>query len=83
MLGAPYPNPSTGAVTVPVQLGAGSNVRLVAYDVLGRTVAVLYDGRLEPGPHRFVLEAALPAGVYLVRATAGRHAATRRLTLLE
>lgn len=83
-LGAAYPNPASGAVTVPLVLSEAADVRLVVYDVLGRAVAVLADGALEPGSHEATLDTAgLPSGVYLVRLTAGNRVATRRVTVLR
>ena len=90
-LEAPYPNPvrsatggSAGTVTVPVVLGERAEVRVALYDVLGREVAVLADGALEAGAHRLVLDAAaLPAGAYVVRATAGGRVRTHRITVVR
>ncbi len=78
---APYPNPSRGATTVPLVLGEAAEVHLVVFDVLGREVAVLHEGRLGAGEHRFVLDAALPAGAYLVRASGAGGGAVQRLTI--
>ena len=87
-LEAPYPNPSRSAATVPLVLGEAAEVRLTVYDVLGREVALLHEGRLAAGEHRFMLESrALPAGLYLVRAevqtASSAPVLTRRLTLLR
>ncbi len=85
-LGAPYPNPSAGNVTVPLVLGAAAEARVVVFDVLGRRVATLADGLMEAGRYALTLEAAaLPAGVYLVRLETqqGGVAQTQRLTVLR
>ena len=83
-LGAAYPNPANGSVTVPLVLDATADVRLVVYDVLGREVAVLANGALDAGPHEATLDASgLPSGVYLVRLTAGNRVATQRVTVLR
>ncbi len=84
-LGAPYPNPSAGSVTVPLTLGRAAEARVVVFDMLGRRVAVLAEGLLGAGRHALTLEAAgLPAGVYLVRADAeGEPPATARITLIR
>ena len=69
-LGAAYPNPSRGAVTVPLVLSEVAEVSVVVYDVLGRQVAVLAEERVEAGEHTFTLDGrVLPAGLYVVRAT--------------
>jgi hypothetical protein len=57
-------------------------VRVAAYDVLGREVAVLADRVLAPGEHTLTLAGArLPAGVYVVRFEAD--AATETLKVLH
>jgi hypothetical protein len=69
-LGTPYPNPSSGAVTVPLVLPEAAEVRVVVYDVLGRQVAMLAEGQTEAGRRELTLDGrALPAGLYVVRAT--------------
>ena len=81
-LRAAYPNPAAARATVPYEVPAAGPVRVVAYDVLGREVAVLADGAHEPGRYTAVLDAsALSAGVYVVRLTAGDAARTARLTV--
>ena len=68
-LEAAYPNPASGLVTVPLILAEPSAVSVAVYDVLGRRVAVLADGRYEAGRHRAELDASgLGSGTYLVRA---------------
>jgi len=70
VLSPAYPNPSSGAVTVPLVLPEAAEVRVMVYDVLGRQVSVLTEGRVEAGRREFTLDGgALPAGLYIVRAT--------------
>ena len=67
-----WPNPSGGAVTVALALPSAGPVRVAVYDALGRRVAVVHDGPLGAGVHEFGLDgSALPAGLYVVRATVG------------
>jgi hypothetical protein len=83
-LGAPYPNPASGAATVALILAEAAEVRVAVYDVLGREVAVLHAGPLEAGRHDLVLHGdALPSGVYAVRAENGELALTGRVTFLR
>ena len=84
-LGAAYPNPSSGRVTVPFGLAEAAHVRLAVYDALGREVAVLVDRQVEAGAHEAALGASsLPAGVYLVRLTTdGGLAQAQRLTVVR
>ena len=67
----PRPNPSRGRVMLPVVLPTAGRLRVEAYDVLGRRVAVLRDGPAEAGGHAVAWETGWVApGVYVVRATA-------------
>ena len=81
-LSAVFPNPTPARATVRYTLAASSDVRLEAYDVLGRRVAVLTDGPQAAGAHEATLDAsALPAGVYVLRLSAGTQMATARVTI--
>ena len=79
-----YPNPSSGSVTVVLTSSEAAEVTVAVFDVLGREVAVLHDGRLAAGTHRLAFDGAgLPAGVYLVRVESGSDHLTERITLLR
>ena len=69
---------------VPFRLTEAAHVSLKVYDLLGREVAVLVDGRLPAGEHEAVFEAsALPTGVYLIRMEAAGIVQTHRVTLMK
>src|SRR5690606_352449 len=83
-----HPNPSQGTARLVLTLPEAAEASVTVYDVLGRRVAALHEGPLEAGRHAFRLDgAALPSGVYLVRATLGDpeagRALTQRVTLLK
>ena len=80
-LGLPHPNPFSGRASVEVTATEPGLARLVVYDVLGREVAVLWDGPLAAVARRFTLDgASLSAGVYLLRLTTTSGTVTRRIT---
>lgn len=65
-------------------LDVASEVSVAVYDVLGREVAVLYEGSLAAGTHKLAFDGdALPTGVYVVRATGDGMHATQRLTVVR
>ena len=79
-----YPNPFAGEATVVLSLAEASEVRVAVYDVLGREVAVLHDGRLAAGVHELSFEGSTMApGLYVVRVAAGGRVATQRLTVIR
>ena len=85
VLGAPYPNPAHGAAVVPLVLTEPAEVTVSIYDVLGRRVATLAEGRFEAGSHRIASDAsALPAGIYVIRAEVGGvRTPSQRLTVVR
>ena len=80
---AVYPNPARGpAAVVRFGLPAEGDVRVEAFDVLGRRVAVLAEGSFGAGWHEASLAAgSLPSGVYVVRFATGGEVAVRQVTV--
>ncbi|MEM6784236.1 MAG: T9SS type A sorting domain-containing protein, partial [Bacteroidota bacterium] len=70
---------------VEVALDAEAAVSVQVYDLLGREVATLADGRIEAGTHTMMLDGrGLPSGVYVVRLETGAGTVqTQRVTLLR
>ena len=83
-LHAPVPNPSSGAVTLRYAVPTSAHVRIAAYDLLGRRVALLVDAPHEAGVADVTVDAsAWGPGVYLVRLQTDDRQITRRLTVLR
>ena len=79
---AAFPDPATARLSVRYTLSEAGRVRLVLVDALGREVAVVADGAQPPGPGAASLDASrLPAGLYVLRLTAGTAAAALRVTV--
>jgi hypothetical protein len=63
---------SGGAIRLNLSVGRESSVSLRAYDIAGRQVASIFDGRLPAGRRSFEWNAArLTPGMYFVRAKVG------------
>lgn len=84
-LSQPYPNPFSKRARFTLRIARVQRVRLEVYNVLGQRVAVLHDGVLSPHTaHPFNLEAAaLPNGLYLLRALGESHMASQPIILLK
>jgi hypothetical protein len=79
-----YPNPFNPSTLIRFQLPTAAFTKLAVFDLLGREVSVLVDGRLESGSHMVRFDATgLSSGVYFYRLTAGSQVAIRRLTVLK
>ena len=77
------PNPARGAFTVELALPDASEIALDLFDARGRRVASLAKGPRAAGRHLVVAGGDLPAGVYVLRLTAGTETQTRTLTLVR
>ena len=80
-VGLPFPNPTAGRATVPVTLAASGPLRVAVYDVLGREVAVAFDGPAGAGPLAVEVGGGLAPGAYVVRVVGPGVAEVRRLTV--
>ncbi|PAP75059.1 T9SS type A sorting domain-containing protein [Rubrivirga marina] len=69
-LSPPSPNPTHGPLTLHLAAPVGQHVEVAVFDVLGRRVAVVYEGATS-NPTRLAVDASgWPAGTYIVRAQA-------------
>lgn len=79
-----YPNPFNPQTTISYTLPQASRVTLRVFDLTGKEVATLVDGRQLPGTHAATFDAAdLPSGVYLYRVEAGAFSAAQTMMLLK
>ena len=73
-----FPNPVLDRATVQLRVAEPSEVTASVVDVLGRAVAVLFEGPLEAGVHRLPLDVGdVAPGTYLVVLDAGRERVVR------
>ena len=82
-ISAAYPNPATTAGRIDLTLDRAMMVSVRVYDVTGRQVATLVDGReVGAGTTTLSLDTArLASGVYVLRVEADGQVASRRLTV--
>ncbi len=79
-----YPNPFNPLTVISSQLTVDSRMKLAVYDLLGREVAVLANGRYPAGRYSFTFDgSSLSSGVYFYRLEAGSFVETRRMMLLK
>ncbi len=78
------PNPFNNTTTFSFKLSQSEFVELAVYDLLGRKVANLLEGRLRAGDHQVEWRADdQPSGLYLIRIQAGAKVGTIKALLLE
>ena len=86
-LGQNYPNPFNPSTiikfAIPVSAG-NANVKLVLFDVLGRTVQVLLDENKPAGTYELNFNAShLSSGVYFYKLTVGENSDIKKMTLIK
>jgi hypothetical protein len=79
-----FPNPFNPKTVVSFQLSVVSDVRLSVYDLLGREVAILVNGRKAPGRYEVPFDGTThSSGVYVCRLTAGTYVEVKRMMLIK
>jgi hypothetical protein len=84
-----YPNPFNPSTKIEFELKAAGPVKLLLYDLMGRRVAVLADGRRDAGRHTLTWDGrdssgrTVSGGIYLLRIEAGNFRQTKKLMLLK
>lgn len=79
-----YPNPFNPKTRIGITLSESADIRLTVYDLLGRQVAMLAEGRYPLGPHTFEFDGSrLASGAYVYRLSAGGTQFTKRMMLIR
>ena len=77
-----YPNPFNSTTTIKYELTSRSHINLRVFDLLGREVAVLFDGLAEPGSNTVRFEPGdLGSGVYIYRLNVNGKIESRKFIL--
>ena len=79
-----YPNPFNPYTTISFALPTEAPVTLVVYDILGRQVTILAEGRMGAGVHKVNFDGSgLPSGIFFYRLQAGDFTAVNKMVLLK
>ncbi|MCU7493913.1 MAG: T9SS type A sorting domain-containing protein [Ignavibacteria bacterium] len=79
-----YPNPFNPSTVIKFRTVQEGNTSLRVYDLLGREVAVLINGRLAAGEHSATWDASrCPSGIYFYRLISGSFIETKKMLLVR
>jgi|GEM_PF-5439025 len=83
-LDEPYPNPFNRTTSLAFSLPDESDVRLTAFDLTGRAVIAIDQGRFGAGTHQSKWDASgLESGIYLIRLEAGGEVRTAKAVVVK
>jgi len=79
-----YPNPFNPTTSIRFTIGNAQFVSLKIYDVLGREVSTLINGKLNPGSYTLPWNASnFSSGVYFYRLKTGNFVETKKMVLMK
>lgn len=84
-----YPNPFNPATSIRFELPRAATVSIIVYDLRGREVAKLVEGKMQPGKHQVVWDgrttagSALPSGIYIARLATPTYNNSVKMLLLK
>jgi N-acetylmuramoyl-L-alanine amidase len=79
-----YPNPFNPSTEIRYSVGWPGHVTIAVYDLLGREVGVLVDGRMDSGRYTLRFDGrGLSSGMYVCRMTAGGLTLVRKMLLTK
>ncbi len=79
-----YPNPFNPTTVISYQLPVSGNVSLKLYDMLGKEVMTLVNGRQDAGAYTLTLNAStLSSGIYFYRLQSGSFVQTKKMILVK
>ena len=79
-----YPNPFNNEITIDYTVEGISEITLAVFDVLGREIAVLSSGNINPGAHSIIWNAeGQSTGIYFVKLTEGNSTDLLKAVLIK
>ncbi len=78
------PNPFNPTTSIGFRAIRPTVVKIAVYDIIGREVSVLYNGKAEPGRHTYTLDGTnWPGGIYFYRVKTPKVTVTRKMVLAK
>jgi hypothetical protein len=78
------PNPFNPKTTIAFRLTKKTNVQIAVYDIIGREVFLLFDGKLSAGKHSIDIDASnWPGGIYFYKVKTSKTIVTKKMVLAK
>ncbi|MGH2567275.1 MAG: T9SS type A sorting domain-containing protein, partial [Bacteroidota bacterium] len=83
-LHANYPNPFNAETNVQFSINYPTNISLIVYDLIGRKVAILHEGAIEPGLYRTRWKPdGVSTGIYILRLQTSTNSFEKKVLYLK
>ena len=83
-LNLPTPNPPHSTVDISYELPSRTEIRLALFNVLGKEIRFLAEGKQEPGVHHINLNTLdIPSGIYYVQLNTSEGHLSQKMTILH
>jgi hypothetical protein len=80
-----YPNPTNPKATIKFSVDKVENATVIVYDIIGKQVAKLFDGIVQPGRY-YSMDfdgSSLSSGIYFYKVTTETHSELKKLVLMK
>ncbi len=79
-----YPNPFNPTTSISFNIPDNKDISIDVFDLTGKKVATVFNGRMEAGTHNLTFDASdLASGTYVYQLTAGSFTVSRKMTLVK
>jgi hypothetical protein len=79
-----YPNPFNPTTSIRYSVPSVQNIKLIVYDIPGKEIATLVNGKQSPGVYEVTWDASqFPSGVYFYKFTAGDFSEVKKMVLIK
>jgi hypothetical protein len=79
-----YPNPFNPSTLIEYAVPKAGKIKLEVFNIIGQSVAVLFEGATSPGVHRVKFEASnYPSGIYFYRLEHSSGTLTKKMVLIK
>jgi len=83
-LSDPFPNPFNPVVNFKLHLKEAALLKVAVYDIKGRELTILFNGKLSSGNSGFSWNAAIfPSGLYFIKAISGKQTQVKKIQLVK
>ncbi len=79
-----YPNPVSSQATIEFSINKESKVSIEIFDLFGKKITTIHNGKLNPGTYQALFEPnGLANGIYICKVTINNYSLTKKLVIAK